>query len=360
MVHRKTHERPGPARSLLSGSLLVLVPLLLLGGLLQSAQAQFTPQDVKWELDKTDQVILRARELASEAVAVSSRGHLDAAVKLQRLAWDEFRRGRERYGQARELTLRARREALKAMDAARIEKQTQASVVRALEQAEERAHEASERVRESGDPQAMRVFEQGIDHLRRARKAHLDRQYVQANRLAILATTLFDRAGRLAHGGLSAGVTVEVSLERTTNLLLQVEVVMAERGLAPTDAPLFREAERLLRHGRSRFQEGRLRQALTLSLAARQKALRLLADLNHRPGEQEIAEAIEDLHVLYVELSAEILESGGEREQRAITEGRKMLRRASSLLSEGKAREALQHLLAAERLLKEAAKSAGL
>lgn len=369
MGHRQSHKVPAETRASVARRWTGLLLLPLLVGVFAPPvlpQSEVSKSAVLRELERTDRIIEKAGEIAREATAFSSYGHLQVAIDIQRKAWTTFRAGLltanpdRFFERALQLTGRARREALKAMDATRIERKTQDSVQLAVDRVQERIQEVGQWVRDSGDPLANRVFDQGIEQLRRARRANLDRRYAQAARLAVLALSLIDRAGRIAHGELTAGAAVETSIERTAALLAQVEATLIERGQAPGEPPLLKEAWRLVKLAGVRLREGRARQALRLSLAARQKGLQLLGEMNQEPGEQALLELIEDLQALYAEMGPEIESVGSEKDRRTVAEGRKMLRRARVLVKEGKPRKALQHLLAAERLLKRAAQSAGI
>ncbi|MCK4306383.1 MAG: hypothetical protein KAY24_19230 [Candidatus Eisenbacteria sp.] len=342
------------------------VSLLLLGlfGLLSVApalaQSEVDRTSVLRALEKTDQIIEKARELAAEATSIASHDHLRRAIELQRKAWQEFRRRDPTYRKVVILTLKARTEAVKALDATRIEKRTQESVHLTIERAEERAHEIGPLVRDSGNAQAMQILREGIEQLRRARRAFRDRHYAQAARLATLATSLMERAGRIARRSISAGAAAEVSIERTEALLAQVETTLAEQDRPPGDFKLRKEARRLLGQARERLQGGDPKQALRLSLAARQKALQLLTQISAAPGGRELLDVIEKLSALYAEMGPEIQSEGDEQAQRVLDEGRRLLRRARDLATDGKTRQALQHALAAQRLLRKAARLAGL
>ncbi|MFC1572908.1 hypothetical protein ACFL6M_04840 [Candidatus Eisenbacteria bacterium] len=361
MVHRNLQrlqrQRGGRVfvRAALVAVLLIVVPILAGSAQGQTGQAA---EQVWREILKTDQVIEKAREFSGQVAVAASHRHLKTAVDIQRAARDEFKR--KRYRQAADMTLKARREALKALDAARVERKTQESVRHALELAEEQLENTTGWVHDSGDSQARRVLDQGVEHLRRARRANRERQYAQAMRLATLASNLFDRAARIARGEITAGAAAEVSIERTRGLLTQVESTLIESGRAPNTVPGLIEAQKLLRHALESLREGRTRRALRFSLAARKEALHLLSELSQEPGESDLLETIEELQALYAEMGPEIEAAGDRQEGRMLAEGRKLLRRARQLLGGGKRREALQHMLAAERLLKEAARSAGI
>jgi len=323
------------------------------------AQADPGASRVQDELEKTDRILEKARELAGPVVSAAARGHYEMAIQLQRQAWQRFRQGADQHDTALTLTLRARAQALKALDAARLEQKAREAVRRNLEQAENRVAEVNDTVSQSQNARAAAVLEQGVDHLRRARRAHIDGHYVQAARLAILANTLIERAARLAQGEIVAIGSVETSIERTAMLLAQVEVALLEHGKTPSKIPEFVEAERLLEQARTKFRERRPRPALRLSLNARQKALRLMGELSQEPDREVLAEALSDLQALYAEVMADIRSSGSETAVWRIEEGNALLKKARAFLRDGKLAEAQRHLMAAERLLREAVDAAG-
>jgi len=314
-------------------------------------------EEVWREIEKTQVVIDKARELTSEATAVASLEHLRTAIDAQRKAVEHHRR--ERYAQAAQLTLFARGEALKALDLARAEKKTQESVVRIIDRAEELAADIGPLAHESGNPQAVQIFDQGLDHLRRARLANRDRHYAQATRLAQLATELIERARTLARAGLQTGAAAETEIERASALLAQVLETLQERAVDPGEYPLLQELRDLIGRARIHLRDGQVAPALRLGHTAREKAMQLLSALDRLPDLGNVAETLEELTALYAELGPQIEAEGGEREQRMLEEGRNLLHRARKLLRQEKSREALRHLLAAERLLKEAARAAG-
>ncbi len=345
----------------------VLGGLLALGIAGAAGATQLTGAErVQQELQKTDEVIARAFEVVRESGVTAAHQHLKGAMEVQDAARRQFEAGRGAvkpdrfFARAIELTLKARQEALRSMDLARVEVRTQDSVVQAIDQAAERAAEVGGLVRAAGDAQARQVYAQAIDHLNRARRAERERDYVQAARLAMLATNLLDRAADLVPRGAAAPAGVEASLDRTASLLAEVESGLAEQGRRAEDVPLLQEARRLLAQARASFRGGEMRVALQRSLAARQQALRLLAELAQDPGRPRLSEAIDELAALYGELGPEIEAAGGRAEKSMLAEGRRALARARELLGRDKPRAALQHLLVAEGLLKKAAHSVGL
>ncbi len=363
-VSAMVHNQPKRSAMRRAGGLWLLaalVCLFLASAWLSAANAQAGSLNnrVLQELERTDRVIEKAREWAGPAVTAVARGHLELAIELQRDAWGEFRRGQQYYQRAAELTLKAREQALRALDAARIEKKAEDTVRRTLEQAESRVPEVTDTVAQSQDRQASVVLEQGTDHLRRARRAFLDRHFAQAARMAMLASTLIERAARLARGEILAGSAVEASIERSGILLAQVEITLLEKGMAPAEAGDYREAKRLLDEARRHFRDGQPRRALRLSLAARERALKAMGAVSQEPDRDTLAESLADLQALYGELATDIRSAENEKAMRQLERGNDLLKRARELLGKGELAEAQRHMMAAERLLRDAVESAG-
>ncbi len=360
MVHSKpntTGIRPGRGRWLLAGLMVALLACAYLPA--AQAQAGSLANRALAELEKTDLVLAKAREWAGTAVSAAARGHYELAVSLQREAWGEYRRGPQYHGRATELTRKAREQALRALDAARIEKKAQDAVRRTMEQAESRVPEVTESVVQARNPRATAVLEQAVEHLRRARRAYLDLRYVQAARLAMLANTLVERAARLARGEIMAGSAAEASLDRTAMLMTQIEVTLLAKGQSPDAVRDYQEAKRVLEQARRQARDGNPQQALRLSLAARERGLRVMATLSQVPEREALAESLADLLALYGEVGADIRSSGSEKAIRQLEQGSDLLRRAGDLLRDGKLTEVQRHTMAAERLLRDAVESAG-
>jgi hypothetical protein len=340
---------------------MAIVFLLLIASLSTAmpaaAQIGSTQDRIEAELNKTDLVINRARDIVIETVARSSRSHLDKAIQMQQKARNRFRNNR--YDEALTLTTSARREAMKAIDTARIENRAQANVQATIERVDEKRNEIRALVKESGNPTANRIFTQGAEQLRRAWQAHKDKKYTEASTLATLAENLIDRAARLAKGQKSDISAVENAIERTDVLLTQIESALLDNGPNPELSKKLREAQRGLGNARNLVAEGNHRQAMNICLQIKKQGLRLLSQVGTGRGKEFLEDAIEDMSTLYLDVLPEIQASGNDRALQMAAEGHKLLRKSRTLLGENRLRKSLQHLLAAERLIKEAAEKAG-
>jgi len=88
------------------------------------------------ELDRTDQIIERADEVVQSSNSSIARLALEQATKLQGNAWGEYHKGPGHYKNSLDLTVRARKRAQDAFNAARLTTQSESVTLRKLEKAE--------------------------------------------------------------------------------------------------------------------------------------------------------------------------------------------------------------------------------
>lgn len=363
MVQWLIHNRRGAARvgavrwwaAAIFFLFLTTVPVTPAG-----AQAEVSREAVDRELDRTDRVIEKARQLVPEVTAVVAHKHFNAAKEFQRRARKAASPSSATDAALRQAVLftrRAQQEAIKAIDAARAEKITQENVRRAIERAQDRALEVGEQVRASRHAQARQVFEQGLEQLNGARRANRDRHYAQAQQLADRALSLINRAGRVVQESASDGAAVEASIEKTRALVDQAIEVAREHGQS---SPQLTEAQHLLQRANQHLRAGQHQQALQLSAAARQKVLQVLAQFEHEPTVAFVQDSIEEILALMEEIGPKVESEGSDVARRNLAEARKRLRRAQEALNQGNPRQALERLAAARNLLIRAAKSVGL
>lgn len=358
MVQWLNQNRRGAAQV---GAVRWSVAAIFLLALVQPALAGVTTNDdsraaVERELERTEQVIEKAREQLQETTAEVAHRHLKTAIDLQAQAKQRFFSD-VALRQVVHLTVQARQEAIKALDAARAEKMTQENVRRAIERAEERALEVGEQVRTSRLAQARQIFDQGLDQLSGARRANRDRHYAQAQRMADLAISLINRAGRMTQEIAADAAAVETALEKSRTLLEQAREAARMHGRG---SPQLDEAQSLLQRAQQELRAGQLQRAMQLNAAARQKVLQVLARFDHEPTAAFVEESIEEVITLMEEVGPKVEAEGSDAARRHLAEARKRLRRAQELLREGDSRQALERLAAARNLLLRAAKSVGL
>jgi hypothetical protein len=340
---------------------LLLAALAALAGGLVAAAARGPDggaEQVARELRRTDALIERAREEVAATRGRYAREQLERAIDAQAQARRHFEGSNPNIVAAARQTRAARRLALRAIEAARVERRAQESVGGRIERAEQRLAEVAIAVRAAREPLARRLLDQGADHLRRARRAWRESD-ARAVRLADLALHLIERAGSIAAGQAAAAGAAETSVERTALLLAEVDERLEAEGAGPDLVARQGTARGLLERARGALRDGAPTQALRLSLEAREIGLAVLAGLERAPDVVGLREMLEDLEAVHAE-TAGAIEAGG------VPEARRLLARSGALLEEarghveaGRVREAVAALAAAEASLREAADAAG-
>jgi len=310
------------------------------------------------ELRRTDALIDRARDEVAGVSGTYAHQRLRQATEIQRDAWLEFSGVAPDLRRVVALTQEARRLALKAIEAASIERRAQESVRGQIDRAEVRAQEVAVAVRASGGVLAQRLLDSGLQQLRRAREAWAGND-PRAARLAALALSLIERAGSAAAGASTALVVAEASIDRAEALLAEVDTRLAEAPAAADLSALHEQAAELLERAREALRRGAERQALHQSLRAREIALRLLARLQEQPSAADLLAALDDLAALLGEVAPGIEASGNAEAQGHLRQSAEQMERARGLVNAGRIQEAVTALAAAEALLREAADAAG-
>jgi hypothetical protein len=329
-----------------------------------SAQASGPADMLRVELERTDRLIEKARDEIAGIRSSYPQTLLTEAEKLQLHAWKAYREAIGPGGsggglrEAKVFTLQARDCAVRAIEAAGVDRRASEGAGKLIDRAQDRAAEVGERVEASGNPLARQLLEQGLDQLRRARRAFQDAQ-PHAARLAALAFDLIERAGRVAAGEGPDPAAVEASLARTETLLAEIESDLAGAGNPDALVASLREARGFVSRAREQLRAGHVRLALRLGLQARQAGLRILTQLQRLPSEAQLISALGDLEALRDQIAAELA-------HRDVAAARALLARASDLLElarahlgAGESEDALSVLVAAESLLRDAAEEAG-
>jgi hypothetical protein len=316
------------------------------------------------ELERTDRLIEKARDEITGIRSSYPQTLVTEAVKLQRRAWAAYREAISPGGSggglrmAKELTLRARAQAVRAIEAAGIDRRTREGADKLIDRAQERVAEVGERVEASGNPLARQLLEQGLEQLRRARRAYQDAQ-PHAARLAALACDLIERAGRIAAGEGPDPAAIATSLERTEALLVEVETDLADAGNPEPLVVSLRRARELVTRAREQLRAGHARLALRLGLQARQAGLGILTQLQQLPSEAQLISALVDLETLRDQIDAQLARREVPAARALLVRASDFLERARAHLGAGESEAALSVLAAAESVLRDAAQEAG-
>jgi len=166
------------------------------------------------DLEKTDQVIEKAREAVIISRSPAGQVLYDNAVKLQNMAWTNYRNGnREGYTVSNMYTKQARELAQRALSKCRMTEQNKDQVMRKLEKANSMLERLRERLQENSSEQLRRVYETASENLKKAREFYRNNQYRPAVKLALQVERTIRKANQAA----------KKQNRQTTNQVRQIE-----------------------------------------------------------------------------------------------------------------------------------------
>ncbi len=223
-----------------------LTALLILGSVVTtSAQNSDLTEQLRAQLERTEEVIIKAREVVLATRSAPSKVALDRAVNLQDQARHWFRQGPGggNYKRAGEMTFKARELAQKAISAGRLTAQNENVLIRKLEQADELLHRIRTMSAELNDNASSTAFNEGIlqtlnDNLTKAKELYRSQHYRAALKLAnqvILHAEKLLKAiqqGARNQGNYQRRIeSVGQVIERSTEILSDCNSALAEQFL---------------------------------------------------------------------------------------------------------------------------------
>jgi len=163
-------------------SFLILVIVVVVCAPLANAQGGSGDMDrVRLELERTDQILDRAREALHSSTTPTGKVAFEEAKRIRDASWDSFRA--RRYGQAMEQTKLARQLAERAITAGRSAEENQDLVQRKLEHAKGLLDRIRENAPEEIPQQFRALWRTSKENLQRAREFQRSGQYRPALKL---------------------------------------------------------------------------------------------------------------------------------------------------------------------------------
>jgi len=167
------------------------ISLLLVGMLVISAPSGHAQtgntiiENIRLELQRTDEIIDRAREMVRASKEPASALALEQAIALQKQAWDNFYKATlEGYTFAHRLTQQAREQAKQALSSARFSEQGQDAVLSKLERTEDLLRQAHEEMPSTVDESLRTIFDTARRNLGQAWEFYRNGQYRPSVKLA--------------------------------------------------------------------------------------------------------------------------------------------------------------------------------
>lgn len=302
------------------------------------------------ELEKTDEIIVRAGDAARDAVSPRPRAMVARARQIEDEAWAAFREGQ--YRRCGERTRAARDEAFRAIRLSEGEFRAVERIRNLLESTQGLVEEAASVIPGSGNEQAERLFDAGRWQLGQAREAFRDRRFRQGLMLALTSRDLLLRALRLVEDGPAAnGERLREVIARTEAL---AEEAAASAGDDPRARDLIEQGRRLLDEARRAARDGRPEFAFRRALASRERFLDALRLAERELDTPEVAAEVDATRRLLEAEGPRISQSGVAKAEGLLEEARLRQREAEAHLARGRLRPALTETKLAEALLRKA------
>ena len=166
------------------------------------------------ELEKTDRAIEKAKEAVIVSRSPAGQVLYDNSVKLQNLAWTNYRIGNQQgFIASNSYTKQARGLALQALSRCRMTEQNEDQVVRRLEKINNIMERFKERLQENQSEQLRRVYETASENLKKAWEFYRNNQYRPAVKLALQIERTIRKVNQAA----------KKQNHQVTNLLRQIE-----------------------------------------------------------------------------------------------------------------------------------------
>ena len=189
-------------RTLLINITILLAILIPAAGIL--AQGQQVRERLQSQLERTEEILVRAREMVQSTKSSQAKVAYDDARRLQDMAMDQFRQGPggQHWEMAAKLTMQARQRAQTALTAARTSEQNETALVRLLERTEEMLQRARGLIGETDIDALPTLYQSAKNNLDRAWEFYRDGQYRAslkiANQVERAAEKLLQQANRTA------------------------------------------------------------------------------------------------------------------------------------------------------------------
>ncbi len=309
-------------------------------------------------LERTDEVIARAKQIVDETRSEKGRVALRFAMELQTRAWTNYRGNG--YRLALRLTLEARDEAWHAMSLARADIRSEESHARVAEEARERLQNVRDMMIDGGlrDDHAMKLIDEARGLLDKSRTNAQQNRYQLALRLAANARQLAVKAEERVRSTRMLKESLERRIALLERLMERSRDRVGEKGDDKTRAEI-RAAERKLEQAREQLAAGRYREARQ-SCDACERMLRAAVRLVP-PAAGEAGVHLEQAYRL-LERAREMREDGGDLDPRTtqtMARAREMLDRAGEEIAAGRENEGLALVERAREMLRNTVREEG-
>ncbi len=345
----------GKARRIgfIAGACMALVTLL--GVAPTHAQTDHPAERLITELEMTDHILERAREVVEQSGNERAIHELKFAFTLQEQAKNLARStdaSLTDFQRSAELTARARQLAQRAVTIASQQIHLEQRARLLIEQLERALEQASARLGDAPNDRAERLLAIATRRLEQARESFLEQRYQEAIHMVQETIKLLQNLGAP-----TPGRQLERMFDNIQRLLERAESEAAEN---PQAAAMIERARLLIEQARANFQNGqpvaaerRLQQARDLLLNAMR--------LSDRPLDAGHVDLLLEETMSYVQdIAAQVRDAGDPQAATLAENALRHMERARELRAAGKLRQALEEARVARNLARRAAQAAGI
>ena len=333
---------------------LVLIFLLIVVGiplfLVNAAEAQIK-ENIERELEKTDAVIVRAKEAVWASRNPKAENLLKMAEILQNKARDNFHL--LRYRLTLKLTLEARKKAYVAIGFTKKDEENENLVLKAIERTDQiisRAKEVGNRLK---NRRTSSLLEMAINNQQKAKEFFKEHKLKMALKFTLKARETAQKVLSLTNKGKRLDRLARKELEITDRFIEKASAIIPESQIQKADR-LFNQARSLQEKAWDMFNQKRFAKAIKNSQKARelvQKALRLMEE-NVTP--QMVENAIQQNERLIEKGVEKINAVSNPKAQSTFENGLSHQSKAREYYREGKFKAALAEAKVARRLISKA------
>ena len=345
--------RHDPSPIARQAGLVVLALLCCLGAFAADAGAQ-ERERLRNELERTDQILERARTVVEEHGNLRAREQLSFAFQLQEraktIAFSPYA-GLVELQRALELSLRARSLAERAVQIASQQAHLEQRAQQALERLERRLEEARAAAGDVPDESSVRTLELATRRLEQAREAFHEQRFQEVIGISIDTMRFLDSFVRP-----EPGQRLERILENTRHLL---ERAVADAGENARAQEILQRATTLLEQAEAQRLAGHPDAAERLVQQARELVLNAMR-LREAPLDAGRVDLVLEETATYVDDAMQRVQDSASPEAVTLLENAKRhLERARELRLENKLQQALEEARVARNLARRAVQLAG-
>lgn len=335
-------------------SLLVILAVLTASLLISSstqAQTGIVRERLEGELERTEEVVGRAREVVLSTSSSAAKVAYDQAVALQTQAQERFRLGAGggNWDMALTLTLKARKLAAEAIVAGRDTQQNETALLRRIERAQEMLEQAHEALGNSDRQMLVALYESAKQNLDRAWEFYRENQYRASLKLSNQVERAAEKLLQAANRNMQSGPNFERQAENVRRFLQQVREQIADCNAADAQE-LVEQAEESCQRAQQMEAQDQREAALRSLQAGRE-----LADqaLRRCEGDQNLVRRHERLR-LQAEQLADQIGADNPQAKTLLDQGREQLELGYRYIEQNQFEAAVAALKAAQLSLDEA------